>query len=301
MAEGSSEYKILLKAAIEEIKQSQLNDALKNTKPIKIKVDTGSIAGDIGGMGSSFKGMQTTSKAVADEIKMMSSEAKKSVSTYEKLANTNNNIAESMYKQEKSQKNLFQTLGGNARKVAEWAVSTAAIYGTLDQIRKGTQYIVDLNKELTNIQIVTGMSSEEVDSLASSYNKLASEMGVTTLEVAAGSTEWFRQGKTIAETTELMKSSLMMSKLGNMQAAEATQYLTSTLNGFKLEAKDAIGVVDKLTAIDNAMATSTAELASALQRSANSAQQAGVSFDELVSYIATVSSVTRKSSIVYQT
>jgi TP901 family phage tail tape measure protein len=68
------------------------------------------------------------------------------------------------------------------------------------------------------------------------------------------------------------------------------------LNGFKLEAEDAIGVVDKLINLDNQYATSAAELAEALQRTANSAQQAGFSFDEIVSYITVVSSVSRKSA-----
>jgi TP901 family phage tail tape measure protein len=78
---------------------------------------------------------------------------------------------------------------------------------------------------------------------------------------------------------------MMMSKLGNLDAAQSTEYLTSILNGFKLEATDAIGVINKLTALDNAYATSVGEISAALQRSSNSAQQNGVSFDELASYI----------------
>jgi hypothetical protein len=42
------------------------------------------------------------------------------------------------------------------------------------------------------------------------------------------------------------------------------------------------------------------EIASALQYSSNSAQQAGISFDELASYITIVSSVTRRGAIQYQ-
>ena len=38
------------------------------------------------------------------------------------------------------------------------------------------------------------------------------------------------------------------------------------------------------------------EIATALQYSSNSAQQAGVSFDELTSYVTVLSSVTRKSA-----
>lgn len=192
--------------------------------------------------------------------------------------------------------NLANTLTNNAKKVAEWAISTALIYGTLNEIRQAMQYIVDLNKQMTGIQMVTGMSGEDANKLAGDYNVLAKELGATTLEIAKGSLEWFRQGKTIEQVSELMDSTMKLSKLGNIESAQATEYLTSTLNGFNLEAEDAISIVDKLVILDNNYATSVAEIASALQRSSNSARQAGVDFDELASYITVVSSVTRKSA-----
>jgi TP901 family phage tail tape measure protein len=166
-----------------------------------------------------------------------------------------------------------------------WGFGTAIIYGSLRNFKEAIQYVKDLNKELTNIQIVTGMSAGSVKSLAQDFNDLAIEMGATTLQVAQGSVEWYRQGKTVEETSKLLKATLMLSKLGNMESAQATEYLTSTLNGFKLEAEDAVLVVDKLINLDNQYATSAGELAEALQRTANSAQQAGFSFDEIVSYI----------------
>jgi len=131
-----------------------------------------------------------------------------------------------------------------------------AVYGTLRSIKEGIKYVSDLNKELTNIQIVTGMTGAETKVLAGDYNRLASVMGVQTAEIAKGSLEWFRQGKTIEQTTALMRSSLMMSKLGNMEAADSTEKLTATLNGFKMTAEESVSVVDRLVALDNQYATS---------------------------------------------
>lgn len=81
-----------------------------------------------------------------------------------------------------------------------------------------------------------------------------------------------------------------------MESAEATEYLTAIMNGFKLEADDMTGVIDKLVVVDNNAATSVTELAEAMKRSSNVAQQVGVSFEELVAYIGTISSVTRRSA-----
>lgn len=181
------------------------------------------------------------------------------------------------------------------KQTLEYATSIGLVYGALNQLRQGVQYLTELDKEMTSIQLVTGETDDEIVKLSLGYNNLAKSLGATTLEVAKGSLEWRRQGKTVEETSELMEATMMMSKLANMESAQATEYLTSILNGFKLEAKDAEDVISKLVALDNAFATSTGEIASAMQRSSVSAQQAGVSMEELASMITVVSDVSRRA------
>ena len=62
-----------------------------------------------------------------------------------------------------------------------------------------------------------------------------------------------------------------------MEAADATEKLTSTLNGYSMAASEATGIVDKLVAVDNVAATSTRELAVALQYSSAIANQSNLS------------------------
>lgn len=132
------------------------------------------------------------------------------------------------------------------KQTIEYATSIGLVYGALSQLKQGIQYLSDLDKEMTNIQIVTGSTDEEMANLSMRYNDLAKNLGATTIEVAKGSLEWRRQGKTAEEAGELVKGSMMMSKLANMESAQATEYLTSILNGFKLEAGETEDVISKL-------------------------------------------------------
>ena len=50
----------------------------------------------------------------------------------------------------------------------------------------------------------------------------------------------------------------MASKLGALESAQATEYLTAILNGFQMEASESTSVVDRLIAVDNIAATSFA-------------------------------------------
>ena len=175
-------------------------------------------------------------------------------------------------------------------------------YRVLEQVSQGIKKVVDtsaeLNKAQTDLQIVTGKSNAEMVSLMGKYNELAKDLSVTTIDVASGADEWLRQGKSVAETNELIKDSVILAKVGQIDAAEATKYLTSAMNGFKAETSDVIGIVDKLTNVDLESATSAGGLAEAMSKCANSADVAGVSMDALIGYIATVAEVTQKSDSV---
>ena len=195
-----------------------------------------------------------------------------------------------------SQKDKMSSLGDTIQKVFNYV----AVYKGFTLLTEGIQKAIDTMKELdaafTDIQMVTMDSDAQTAELAQSYNNLAKQLGATTTEVAEGAGEWLRQGKTTEETTELLKASMTLSKVGAIESSQATELLTSSLNGYKLEAKDAMSVVDKISAIDLEAATSSEELATALSRTANVANDSNVSFDKLLAMIGTVSSVTRRSA-----
>ncbi len=182
------------------------------------------------------------------------------------------------------------------KKVAIWAGATTVIYGTLRQIREGTQYIRDLDKELTDLALVSGMNAAQVGAMAQQYNELAMSLGATTLQVAQSALTWARQGKSVEESNHLIRNGMIISKLAAIESAQASEYLTSMMMGYKMSVEETTAAIDKMIAVDNASATSVAELAEALSRTSSVAQIAGVAFEELVAYIGTTSSVTRRSA-----
>jgi len=196
---------------------------------------------------------------------------------------------------EATNKNIVTDLSKNVKKVAEWGIATTMVYGALQEIRKAMEYIFDLNKQMTNIGMVTGQNQNQLANMASKFNDMAKELGTTTLAVAEGATEFIRQGKTAAETSEFLRNSTMMSKLGNLEAADATDKLIAVTNAYNISAKESIEVVDVLISLDNQFATSTSEIAAAMQKSSSMAKLAGVSYKDLASYVAVISSTTRQS------
>lgn len=241
-----------------------------------------------------------------EEIQKMRNEKMKIVSQDEQLLKNANEI-EARYRRQtdalKSQNNSLketvsftEKMKKSIENIGRYVLMYKALNAIETATRSALETVVELDAAFTDIQLVTGETDEQIQQLSEDYNELAKQMGSTTKEVAEGASEWLRQGKSVEETNQLLKSSMTLSKVGAIESSEATSLLTSTLNGYKMTAEESMGVVDKISAIDMAAATSSEELMVALSRTANSASDAGVSFDKLLSMIATVSSVTRKSA-----
>lgn len=195
-----------------------------------------------------------------------------------------------------SQMNLSTMLKSAIERFAVWGVAMKFWTGLKEGISDCINYVKELDSAMTNIRVVTMDTKEATDGLLKSYNQIGQELGASTTDIAEGSVEWLRQGFSQADTTELVKDSTILSELALIDNAEATEYLTSALKGYKLEAKDAIGVIDQLVSIDLEAATSAGDMAEAMSRTSNMARTTGVEMNELLGMIATTAEVTQNSA-----
>lgn len=173
------------------------------------------------------------------------------------------------------------------------AIAMAGIHALQQALQQVYQNVVQLDSAVTDLQIASGYSREQTKQLVSEYSSLAQQLGSTTTEVASAADGWMRQGYDVKETNELVTDSMMLSKLGQIDSAEATTALTSSLKGYKLEVADGINVVDKLTAVDMEAAASAGGVATAMAKCASSANLAGVSMNDLIGYLAEVKQVSQ--------
>lgn len=206
-----------------------------------------------------------------------------------------------MYNQTQSdvlntQQSLGQMLSSALERSLVWGTSIQIINGFKEAVSDCIQYVEDLDKALTDIQTVTMYTDSQMQSLANTYNEIAQNLGRTTLEVTDSAVEWLRQGYSVADTNTLIADSMKLSTLGDMDSADATKALTSAMKGYKIEADDMIGVVDKLVTVDMQAATSSSDLATALAKCANIARTSGVDIDQALGMIATTAEVTQQSA-----
>lgn len=162
-------------------------------------------------------------------------------------------------------------------------------------LSRGIEFFKDYDETLTRTMMVTGQTREEVNSLTSSYNKLANQLSSTTKDVAAAQLVFYQQGLGTSEALKMTEASIAVSKTGGIGAAEAADRLTAAVRGYQLSANEAMDIADKMSALDAAAASSVDELTVAMQKSASQARMAGLDLDYYMAYLSTMQEITREA------
>ena len=221
------------------------------------------------------------------------------------LDSTNINDANKHMKQFNNTASKSNTIFGKLRNNISNTFSASKIALTsylmiLREINKAgqnaKQTIQEIDKAITDLSIATNMSREATAGLVKDYNEYARLLSSTTGQVTSAADDYLRAGKTMSETQELIRDSIMLSKLGQLDSAEATKDLLATMNGYEMSIIEVENALDAMVAIDMEAATSSGDIATALKYCASSADVAGLSFNKLAAMIGAVQDKTQQSS-----
>lgn len=191
--------------------------------------------------------------------------------------------------------NLFTFVGQKIKTFGTYLASSKLMNTFIQGLAKVKENVITLDGALTDLRIVTGNTKTETEALLKTYNQMAQQLGTTTANVAAGATDWLRQGYSEVDSAELLKQSMTLSIVGAMESADATNALTAAMKGYQLSVDEASSVVDKFFTVDMKAATSSADLATALSKTAANAKLAGLSLDDVIGQLAVVNETMKES------
>lgn len=181
-------------------------------------------------------------------------------------------------------------------RITDFGLAARVLNTARKEIQQVYQNILKLDEAMTNLRIVTGSNTEQAKSMMSAYNDLAMQLGTTTQAVASSAAEWLRQGYSVSEANELIKSSTYLSRLGFMDMNQSVTALTSVMKGFRIEAADSMDIVDKLTQLDAKYATTAGDIATALSRTSAVAREAGLDLDQTAAALTTMIDVSQQDA-----
>jgi hypothetical protein len=185
----------------------------------------------------------------------------------------------------------------NARVVA-FGASAGAIFAVEKALSSLISSTIDVQKQLTDINVLLNLSSSSLEKFGNSLFDIARNTAQSFSEVAGAATELSRQGLGVEETLKRTNAALILTRLSGLDAKSSVEALTATLNSFSGSALDAVEVVNKLANVDAAFAVSSADLANAISRVGSTAVDAGVSLDELIALVTSAQQTTARGGAV---
>lgn len=167
-----------------------------------------------------------------------------------KMAQTQETVQQTNGFLEKLKDNFYQSF----QQIGSYVMSLFSFQGIERAFSAVINRTSELDSKMVDLQIASGYTREEVSGMMLDFNKLGKQIGKTTSEIAEAANDWLRAGYDGAAASQLTQASMNLSTLGMINSADATSYLISVMKGWKLEASEIDGVVDKLVKTDMAAA-----------------------------------------------
>lgn len=175
---------------------------------------------------------------------------------------------------------------------------TGAIQLFRQAVQSAFETVKDLDEAMTEIAVVSEFSVNDMWSQLPRFTDNANELGLSIRDVYDATTLYVQQGLNLNQSLGLSTETLKMAAIAGLDAAAATDAMTSALRGFNMElnedsARKVSDIYSKLAAIT---ASDVEELSTAMSKTASIAHSVNMEFETTASFLAQGIETTREAA-----
>jgi len=191
-----------------------------------------------------------------------------------------------------------KSLDASTARVFAFGATTSVINGITQSFKSLVSTTINVEAKLKEVNSILGAGAVEFNKYRNSIFQVAKTTGQSFNTVAEGAAELARQGLGATESAKRLESALILTRISGLSAEQSVKALTAAMNGFASAGLSAEQVVNKIVAVDTAFAVSAQDLAEGFSRAGSTAEDAGVSFNELLGLITAVEQRTARGGAV---
>ena len=173
-----------------------------------------------------------------------------------------NNAAQGAYAYEIAEKEslsgmpaFLKGLKEKTKAITQYLFSMTSIYRVIGEVRKGIQYIRDIDKALVELRKVTDETEETYDEFLNTAAKTADRLGSTISAVTEATATFAKLGYSMEMASEMAEAAIVYKNVGDNIASteDAANSIISTLKGFRLEASESMRIVDRFNEVNSCL------------------------------------------------
>jgi TP901 family phage tail tape measure protein len=119
------------------------------------------------------------------------------------------------------------------------------------ELRKGIQYVREIDLALTELKKVTDETEETYDKFLKTAATTGARLGSTISAVTEATATFAKLGYSMKQASEMAEAAIVYKNVGDGIASteDAADSIISTLKGFGLEASESMAIVDKFNEV----------------------------------------------------
>lgn len=167
---------------------------------------------------------------------------------------------------------FFRKMGDQIRLVVtQWISLNAVISKTRDMVSN----VIEIDNAMVNLKKVTDETDSTYEKFLDKADVRARDLHTTISDLTAQTSEWAKLGFDLEKASKLAETSMIYSKVGEVDNQTAVSTLVATMKAFNMEAKEAMVIVDSLNKLGNEFSTDAGALGDGLSVSASTLATAG--------------------------
>lgn len=200
----------------------------------------------------------------------------------------------------KKTETIIEQITRKTKEIFTYFSGSSIIFKAFNELKKGVQYVRDIDLALTELKKVTDETEETYDEFLQTAAKTGARLGTTISAVTEATATFAKLGYTIKQSTEMAEAAIVYKNVGDNIAStgDAADSIISTLKGFGMEASEAMAIVDKFNEVGNKFAITSQGIGEALRLSASALNEGKNSLDESIALITAANEVVNDPSSV---
>ena len=146
---------------------------------------------------------------------------------------------------------FFDSIKEQAKKFTQWVSVASVVTKGVQTLREMKDAVVEVNSAMIELRKVSNASDNEINNYFDEAAESAKRFGSSVSDMINATADWSRLGYNLPDSKQLAEVATLYKNVGDgIDIDSANQSLISTLQGFQLEAKDAMSIIDQFNEVD---------------------------------------------------
>lgn len=201
------------------------------------------------------------------------------------------NASESIEDATDANKKLDSSLQNGGKSAADYAGQLYIVEEALKVIKDATNAYLEFDVSLSKVNTLADKSVVSMGKLKEGIYDIARQTGKSATDISDALYECISANVKTEDSLQVTLAAANLAKTGFTDTATAVNVLTTIMNSYKLSADEVVTISDKLLKVQDLGKTTVGEFGDAFGKVAGLAKEAGVSLDEILASVSTLTKV----------